>query len=93
LETRGTTRDIRMDDVRSAVRAYLLNEFLPGENPQNLLDSTPLISGGILDSIGTLTMITYLEQTFGVQFQAHEVNSDNLNTVNDIVRLVRSKQA
>jgi len=91
--TRGTTRGICMDEVRSAVRAYLLNEFLPGEDPQNLLDSTPLITGGILDSIGTLTMITYLEQTFGVQFQAHEVNSDNLNTVTDIVRLVRSKQA
>jgi acyl carrier protein len=81
-----------MDDIRTAVRAYLLKEFLPGEDPKNLLDSTPLITGGILDSIGTLTLITYLEQTFGVQFQAHEVNSDNLNTVDDIVSLVQSKQ-
>jgi acyl carrier protein len=81
-----------MDDIRSAVRSYILKEFLPGEDPNNLLDQTPLISGGILDSIGTLTMITYLEKTFGVRFEAHEVNADNLDTVDDIVKLVHSKQ-
>ena len=81
-----------MDEIRSAVRAYLLKEFLPGEDPNNLLDSTPLITGGILDSIGTLTLTTYLENEFGVQFQAHEVNTDNLNTIDDIVRLVQSKR-
>ena len=82
-----------MEDIRAAVREFLLKEFLPGEDPENLLDSTPLVTGGILDSIATLKMVAYLEQTFGVQFQAHEVDSENLNTVTDIVDLVRSKLA
>ena len=82
-----------MEDIRSAVRTFLLKEFLPGEDPGNLLDSTPLVTGGILDSIATLKMVAYLEQTFDVQFQAYEVDSENLNTVTDIVNLVQSKLA
>ena len=80
-----------MQEIRSAVREFILKEFLPGEDPQNLLDTTPLVTGGILDSIATLKLVAYLEETFGVHFQAHEVDSENLNTVGDIVTLVRSK--
>ena len=43
-----------MEDIKQTVKAYILKEFLPGENPAELVDSTPLITGGILDSIATL---------------------------------------
>lgn len=82
-----------MEDIsiRDSVRSFILAEFLPGEDPMNLTDATPLVTGGILDSIATLKLVAYLEQTFGVHFQAHEVDSEHLNTVSDIVNLVRSK--
>ena len=31
-----------MDDVKSTVHSFILNEFLPGEDPSELTDSTPL---------------------------------------------------
>ena len=55
-----------MPEIREAVHAYILRHFLPGEDPDELTDQTPLITGGILDSIRTLKLVVFLEDTFGV---------------------------
>jgi acyl carrier protein len=81
-----------MPDVEDAVRDLILAEFLPGEPPELLTDSTPLVTGGILDSIATMKLATLLEQRFGIELQAHELSVENLNSVASIARLVRSKQ-
>lgn len=82
-----------MTSIEANVRQYLLEQFLPGENPSQLTNDTPLITGGILDSIATLQLVAHLEKTFQIELQAHETSVDHLNTVADIVRLVESKQA
>ncbi len=40
--------------VEQRVKGFVLEEFLPGEDADNLTDTTPLITSGILDSIATL---------------------------------------
>lgn len=84
--------DRTQDQVRTAVRDYLLTEFLPGEDEAALTDTTPLITGGILDSIASVKLVSHLEEHFGVHFEAHEVNVDHLDTVTRIVRTVESKR-
>ena len=78
-------------DIKQTVREYILKEFLPGENPDELTDSTPLITGGILDSLATIKLVAFLEQQFKIQIQAHETMVDYLDTVTDIAQLVSSK--
>ena len=39
------------DEMVQAVKVFILDEFLPGEPADSLTGDTPLISGGILDSI------------------------------------------
>jgi acyl carrier protein len=78
-------------EIKQAVRSYILDEFLPGEDPQQLTDSTPLITGGILDSLATLKLVSFLEERFHVELQAHEMDTDNLNSLTSIADLVGSK--
>ena len=80
-------------DIQATIKAFILNEFLPGEDPAALTDSTPLVTTGILDSIATLKMVTFLESQFGITLEAHETGVENLNTVEDITRLVTSKKS
>jgi acyl carrier protein len=82
---------LSMQEVKDAIRTYILEEFLPGENPAELTDSTPLITGGILDSLATIKLVAFLEERFKVQIQAHETMVDYLDTVADIAQLVSSK--
>lgn len=45
-----------MESISGTVKEYILREFLSGEDPEELTDSTPLITGEILDSIATLKL-------------------------------------
>ena len=80
-----------VEAMRETMKSYILKEFLPGEDPQQLTESTPLITGGILDSLATLKLVAFLEERYNIQLQAHEVDVEHLNTISDIANLVRSK--
>lgn len=82
----------KAEEVAARTRTYLLDEYLPGESPDSLGNSTPLITSGILDSIGTVKLASFLEEEFGIELEAHEMSVDLLNTIDDITRLVLSKR-
>jgi acyl carrier protein len=78
--------------IQDIVKAFLLEEFLEGEDPAALGEDTELITSGVLDSLATLKLVTFLEQRFGIQVQAHEADADHLNTLRDIEALVRANR-
>ncbi|MEW5710443.1 MAG: acyl carrier protein [Pseudomonadota bacterium] len=80
------------EDIKSAVKEFILREFLPGESPDELTDGTPLITGGVLDSIATLKLVLFIEERFGVTLEAHETDPEHLDTLAQIASLIRSKQ-
>ena len=82
-----------MDDIKDAIKTFILREFLPGEDPDELTESTPLISGGILDSLATLKLVSFLEERFKITFQAHETDMEYLDTIDAITRVVASKRS
>jgi len=81
------------DDVRKTVKEFILNEFLPGEDPAELTDATPLITGGVLDSIATLKLVLFVEERYGITLEAHDVDPEHLDTVELIARLIQAKKA
>lgn len=82
-----------MDDVKETIRAYILNEYLPGESATNLRDETPLRTSGVLDSMATLSLVSFVEQTFGVTIDAHETGIEHFDCIEDIAKLVAGKRA
>ena len=81
-----------MEDIENVVHGYILNEFLPGEDPRELTDRTPLITGGILDSITTLKLVVFLEEHFGITVEAHEAGVEHLDSIGQIARLIAAKK-
>ena len=80
-----------MDNTQHIIRDYILGEFLPGENPTLLTDTTPLITGGILDSLAILKLVAFLRDHFGIDIEPHETAVEYMDTVPDIANLVHSK--
>jgi acyl carrier protein len=78
--------------TEEAIRTFILAEFLSGEDPGELADTTPLLSSGILDSIATLRLVAFLEETFGIEMAAHETDAAHLDSIERIASLVRSKR-
>jgi acyl carrier protein len=77
--------------IKSAVKRFILTEFLPGERPDALTDQTPLVAEGVLDSLATLRLVGFLEKEFKIALAPHEVDAEYLNTLPSIAALVISK--
>jgi acyl carrier protein len=78
--------------TEEALKQFILKEFLPGEDPDELDETTPLVSTGILDSLATLKLVTFLEDEFGISVAPHEADEEHLNTIASIANLVHSKR-
>jgi acyl carrier protein len=56
-----------------------------------LKDDTSLIKTRIMDSIVAMKLVSHLEEQFGIEFEAHEVDQDNLDSIATIVAFVQKK--
>jgi acyl carrier protein len=77
------------DDVRQTVRRFILDNFLVGEPPESLQDSTSLLTTGIVSSLATLEIAAFLESEYSVTLRPDDLAVDKLDTVDSIVTLVQ----
>lgn len=79
------------DNVTAAVRAFITENVFGGKENAELKNDTSLISTRLMDSIVALKLVSHLEATFNIEFEAHEVNQENLETIDRITAIVQSK--
>jgi acyl carrier protein len=82
-----------MEQIANVIQQFILREFLPGEDPGELTERTPLITGGILDSIRTLKLVVFLEEHFDIRVEAYEAGVEHLDSISQIAALVAVKRA
>ena len=63
---------------------------MKGKGP--LEDNESLFEGNIIDSFGMLELISFIEKKFKVTIILSEVTIENFDTINKIVKLIKSKQ-
>jgi acyl carrier protein len=77
--------------IMAEVRKLLIENLLEIEDSDALEEDTPLITGGILDSVATVSLVNFLEERYGIEFTAHEINVDNFDRITDIARTILDK--
>jgi acyl carrier protein len=81
-----------MDEIKQQIRQFL-SELLPEGKSSNLGDDTPLRSSGILDSVGMLGLVSFIEERFRIEVEAYEASSENFDRIDDIAVFIQRKQA
>ena len=79
-----------MADRKAKLREFVADEIMYEQSPASLTDDTKLL-GGIMDSLGLMQLVSFIEEEFDVVIHDSEVTVDNFQTINDIDRLVSSK--
>ncbi|BFH10905.1 acyl carrier protein [Paenibacillus melissococcoides] len=74
------------DNVHEVVIHYLAE--VVAEKNVNLTDEMNILEGGLIDSLGVMNLINFLESKFGFEIQDHEFEMENFQTINSIVALV-----
>ena len=81
-----------MDEVKSTIREFILVTHLPGESAEDLSDTTPLMSSGILDSLAALGLINFIEQQYRVELDIYDTSVERFDTIEQIAAVVEAKQ-
>jgi acyl carrier protein len=84
---------IDVSNVKETLRQFIVKTYLPGESVENLQDDTPLRTSGVLDSLATLGLVSFVEKEFGIELEAHETGIETFDTVGGIADLVVQKRA
>jgi len=78
-------------EITQQVRKFIIDNIFGGSDNADLKDDTSLIATRVMDSIVALKLVTHLETTFGIEFEAHDVSQENLDSINRISEFVLSK--
>lgn len=72
-----------------------LKEFIAGitfTEPGKINSNTLLFDEGIFDSMGLLSLITFLEEEYGVKVEDLELSEENFQSIKAISSFVEQKQ-
>jgi acyl carrier protein len=84
--------DTHMDDVGDKIRTFILTDLRADLNITHLADDEPLIESGIIDSLGILKILAFLEESLGLDLASDEVRMDTFRTVRTIRDMVVRQQ-
>ncbi len=82
-----------MPSVANRVRRYIIDDLGWGGTADELPDDLPLIKAGILDSLGILMLVHFLESTYGIAIDDGDIKPTHLGSLASIERYVESQRA
>jgi acyl carrier protein len=91
-KTASSSEEMEGDmDIENQLRQYLVQEL---QAPEDKLGSDyPLIQNHIIDSLGMLSIVSFIESEYEVEISDDEIIPDTFGSIGAIARLVETKLA
>ena len=79
-------------DVATAIRDFVFQRF-PLAKDLNPGDEDSLLEAGIIDSLGILDIVTFLEESLGVTAEDEDLSPENFDSIAALARFAESKRS
>jgi acyl carrier protein len=76
-------------DIERDIRSFVIEHFLSGNASKLRADGSLL--GDVIDSMGVIALVSYLQEHFGITVEDDEVLPSNLDTIGNLVAYVSKK--
>ena len=77
-------------EVASSVREFMLKQF-PLARKHGIKNSDPLLESGMLDSMGVLEVVTFIEQEYCIGVSDDDLVPENFQSIDRIAAFIQSK--
>ena len=77
---------------KESIKEFILLELINDPNIENLEDRDPLIETGIIDSLGIMKLLAFLEETFSIHIPDREIIPENFESIEAISLLVQNER-
>ncbi len=83
---------IETAELKKKIEAFILTEIKDDSGMQRISDDEQLLDSGILDSLGILKLLSFLDEEFNVDISAREVKPENFATMQTICAFIERQQ-
>jgi acyl carrier protein len=80
-----------MNDLKQALRSFVIETFLFGQDP-GLTDSSSFLASGVIDSTGVLELVAHVEAFYSLKIRDDELLPENLDSIDAIAAFVQRKR-
>ena len=75
--------------MKEKIKKFIIEDFMFGKG--DLKDNEPLFESGIIDSLGFIKLLVFIEKKFDVFIDMSEITIGKFNTIDDIVKTIKDK--
>jgi len=75
--------------LEERIKKFIVENFMLGKGKINRDES--LFESGIIDSMGLLVLLSFIDKTFAVSVDMSEVSMENFDSIRKIVELINKK--
>ena len=93
VDTSGKKNQGKVLKMESVVNDYISREIIQDPALLPLSNETSLLEGGILDSLGLLRLVTFLQEQFKITVGETDLLPENFDSVNTICAYLRAREA
>ncbi len=79
-------------ELRAQIRGFLIENFLFGDTAPLADDQMSLLDNGIMDSVGVMELVAFLEGDLSLGIDDAELVPENLDSVDNLVAFVSRKR-
>lgn len=78
--------------TKDTVRSFIVTELGFSGGPDELGDDYPLLEREVIDSLGLMKLVTYLESEMDIEIDDEDLVPDHFGTIGDIADLIAAKK-
>lgn len=78
-------------EIQTQIREYVAKNLLFSDNGFRYSDDASFLEEGIVDSMGVLELVLFIEEMFGVTVEDAELTPDNFDSVNKLANYVQRR--
>jgi acyl carrier protein len=78
--------------LEARIREFVTRELLFSPDGFPYADDASFLQEGIIDSLGVMELVAFVQQSFGVSIEQHEIKPDNFDSVMRLAAFIRRKQ-
>lgn len=79
-------------EISRQILQFIHEELLNGSGPVTLQAETDLLASGVVDSLGVMRLVAFLENTFAVTIAHEDVTMENFLNASAIAALISERQ-
>jgi len=77
--------------ISDSIKTFIATELIQDDIDDVVEDDTPLIDNGVIDSLGVMKLVAYLEETFAITVSPDDLVPENFETPKLITALVAAR--